>query len=152
MADPPRSGGRREDDMTRTLEVLVVDDEPTVGKRLAPALAKIGCAVETFVNPTEALYRIDEKEFDIIITDVVMKEATGVQVLEHAIKRSPRTKVILITGYAMMSLAREAMTKGAFDFVAKPFHLDEIRGIVARAAEALGQEIAIPESSGVVNP
>lgn len=138
--------------MTRTLEVLVVDDEPTVGKRLAPALAKIGCAVETFVNPTEALYRIDEKEFDIIITDVVMKEATGVQVLEHAIKRSPRTKVILITGYAMMSLAREAMTKGAFDFVAKPFHLDEIRGIVARAAEALGQEIAIPESSGVVNP
>jgi DNA-binding NtrC family response regulator len=151
MAGPPSSGGDREDEMTRTLQVLVLDDEPTVGKRLAPALAKIGCAVETFVNPTEALYRIDEKEFDIIITDVVMKEATGVQVLEHATKRSSRTKVILITGYAMMSLAREAMTKGAFDFVAKPFHLDEIRRIVARAAEALDLETTLSESSGVAS-
>jgi DNA-binding NtrC family response regulator len=135
--------------MTQTLEVMILDDEPTVVKRLARALTKIGCAVETFVNPTEALYRIEEKTFDIIITDVVMKEATGVQVLEHAIKKSPRTKVILITGYAMMSLAREAMTKGAFDFVSKPFHLDEIRRIVARAAEALGLDSALHEGTGV---
>jgi DNA-binding NtrC family response regulator len=113
--------------MSRMLEVMVVDDEPTVGKRLAPALAKIGCAVETFVDPLQAMYRIDEKEFDIIITDVVMKEATGVQVLEHAMKRSPHTRVIIITGFAMMSLAREAMEKGAFDFVAKPFHIDDLR-------------------------
>lgn len=126
--------------MPRTLEVMIVDDEPTVGKRLAPALAKIGCEVETFVNPTEAMYRIDTKEFDVVITDVVMKEATGVQVLEHVMTASPRTKVIMITGYAMMSLARDAMEKGAFDFVAKPFQLHELRRVVLRAAEALGVE------------
>ncbi len=123
--------------MSDTLEVMVLDDEPTVGKRLAPALAKIGCEVETFTDPVQALYRIDEKEFDIIVTDVVMKEATGVQVLEHAMKRSPRTKVIIITGFAMMSLAREAMDKGAFDFLAKPFHVEDLREVVQRAAAAL---------------
>jgi DNA-binding NtrC family response regulator len=123
--------------MSDTLEVMVLDDEPTVGKRLAPALAKIGCEVEIFTDPVQALYRIDEKEFDIIVTDVVMKEATGVQVLEHAMKRSPRTKVIIITGFAMMSLAREAMDKGAFDFLAKPFHVEDLREVVQRAAAAL---------------
>jgi DNA-binding NtrC family response regulator len=133
--------------MSRNLEVMVLDDESTVGKRLSPALAKIGCAVETFVNPILALYRIDEKEFDIVISDVVMKEATGIQVLEHVQKRSARTKVIMITGYAMMSLAREAMEKGAFDFVAKPFQLDELRRVVRRAAEALGKPLPGGEPS-----
>ena len=94
--------------------------------------------METFVEPLQALKRIDEKQFDIIITDVVMAEATGVQVLEYALKKSPRTKVIVITAFAMMSLAREAMEKGAFDFVAKPFHLDELRRVVQKAAAALG--------------
>jgi DNA-binding NtrC family response regulator len=120
---------------------MIVDDEPTVGKRLAPALTKLGCDVETFVNPIDAMRRIDEKDFDIIITDVVMKEATGVQVLEHAMRRNDRTKVVIITGFAMISLAREAMDKGAFDFLAKPFHLDDLRGIVANAADALGTPI-----------
>lgn len=131
-------------DMPEALEVMVVDDEATVGKRLDRALTRMGCAVETFVNPANAMYRIDEKEFDVIITDVVMGEATGVQVLEHAVKRSPRTKVIMITGYAMMSLAREAMDKGAFDFVAKPFRLDDLRRVVLRAAEALGHRLEAP--------
>jgi DNA-binding NtrC family response regulator len=123
--------------MSPQLEVMVLDDEPTVGKRLAPALAKIGCVVETFIDPLQALARIEEKVFDIIITDVVMKGATGVQVLEHAMRKSPRTKVIVISAFAMMSLAREAMEKGAFDFVSKPFHVDDLREVVLRAAAAL---------------
>jgi DNA-binding NtrC family response regulator len=130
-----------EQPMETPLQIMVLDDEPTVGRRLAPALTRMGCEVETFVEPLEAMRRIDERAFDIVITDVVMKEATGVQVLEHAIRRAERTKVIMITGYAMMSLAREAMDKGAFDFVAKPFHLDELRAVVARAAEALGRPV-----------
>lgn len=133
--------------MSLNLEVMVLDDEPTVGKRLAPALTKIGCIVETFVDPLQALRRIDEKEFDIIITDVVMAEATGVQVLEYAMKKSPRTKVIVITAFAMMSLAREAMEKGAFDFVSKPFHLDELRKVVQRAAAALGASPTAPPAT-----
>ncbi|MBW2679265.1 MAG: response regulator, partial [Deltaproteobacteria bacterium] len=55
--------------MSERLDVLILDDEPIVGKRLKPALAKIGCEVEIFVNSNEALDRINEKEFDIVVTD-----------------------------------------------------------------------------------
>lgn len=123
--------------MSHRLEVLVLDDEQIVGKRLGPALSKVGCAVEVMDDPALALARIAEKEFDIVITDLRMDEIDGMRVLEAVGRRSPRTKVIMITGYAMMSLAREAMEKGAFDFLAKPFSPDDLRGVVERAALAL---------------
>jgi len=127
--------------MAEQLEVLLLDDEPIVGKRLKPALAKIGCNVEVFEQPAVALQRIDEKEFDIVVTDIRMDEIDGIQVLEHVTNKSPRTKVIMITGYAMMALAREAMEKGAFDFIAKPFQPDDLRKVIANAAKALGSPI-----------
>lgn len=127
--------------MTEQLEVLLLDDEPIVGKRLKPALAKVGCNVEVFEQPAMALKRIDEKKFDVVVTDIRMDEIDGIQVLEHVTKRSPRTKVIMITGYAMMALAREAMEKGAFDFIAKPFQPDDLRKVIAKAAKALGSTI-----------
>ncbi|MBW1787001.1 MAG: response regulator [Deltaproteobacteria bacterium] len=127
--------------MSDKLKVLILDDEPIVGKRLKPALTKIGCDVEIFEEPKAALKRIDEKEFDIVVTDIRMEEVNGIQVLEHVTNKSSRTKVIIITGYAMMSLAREAMKKGAFDFIAKPFRPDDLRSIIARAAKALGSNV-----------
>jgi DNA-binding NtrC family response regulator len=127
--------------MSKQLEVLLLDDEPIVGKRLKPALTKIGCNVETFEDPQKALQRIDQKEFDIVVTDIRMDEIDGIQVLEHVMKSCPSTKVIVITGYAMMNLAREAMEKGAFDFISKPFQPDDIRKVISKAAKALGSQI-----------
>ncbi len=126
--------------MTDALRVLVLDDEPIVGKRLKPALAKMGWEVEIFEDPRRALDRLAETDFDVVVTDIRMDEMTGIQVLERVRERSPRTRVILITGYAMMSVAREAMLKGAFDFIAKPFRPEDLRAIVARAAEDLAAE------------
>lgn len=123
--------------MTKPLEVLVIDDEPIVGKRLQPALAKIGCVVEFFTNPREALARFDERVFDIVVADIRMEEMDGIQILEHVIRKSPRTRVIMITGYATLEVAREAQAKGAFDFIAKPFKPADLRQIVAKAAESL---------------
>jgi len=127
--------------MTKSLEILLLDDEPIVGRRLKPALNKIGCRVEVFENPKEALARIDQKEFDIVVTDIRMDEIDGIQILEHVQNKWPRTKVIMITGYAKMDLAREAMGKGVFDFIAKPFKPDDLRRVIANAAEALGSPI-----------
>ncbi|MFO7965948.1 MAG: response regulator [Desulfobacterales bacterium] len=132
--------------MAEQLEVLLLDDEAIVGKRLKPALAKIGCNVEVFENPRAALDRIDDKEFDIVVTDIRMDDIDGLQVLEHVSKKSPRTKVIMITGYAMMSLAREAMEKGAYDFIAKPFQPNDLRKVIASAAKALGSTIDFDEA------
>jgi DNA-binding NtrC family response regulator len=132
--------------MAKELEVLLLDDEPIVGKRLKPALAKVGCNVEVFEDPKKALERIDQKEFDIVVTDIRMDEVDGLQVLEHVRQSSERTKVIMITGYAMMAVAREAMEKGAFDFIAKPFKPDDLRKVIAKAAKALGSTIQFENS------
>jgi DNA-binding NtrC family response regulator len=127
--------------MSERLDVMLLDDEPIVGKRLKPALAKIGCEVEVFQDPKAALDRINEKEFDIVVTDIRMDEIDGLEVLEEVVKKSKRTKVIMITGYAMMAVAREAMEKGAFDFIAKPFKPDDLRKVIAKAAKALGSAV-----------
>ena len=134
--------------MAGKLEILLLDDEPIVGKRLKPALAKIGCNVEVFEDPRQALDRIHQKSFDIVVTDIRMDEIDGLEILEHVVRKSPRTKVVMITGYAMMAVAREAMEKGAFDFISKPFTPDDLRKVIAKAAQALGS----PIDSETANP
>jgi len=133
--------------MSERLDVMLLDDEPIVGKRLKPALVKIGCDVEVFQDPKEALERIDQKEFDIVVTDIRMDEIDGLQILEEVGKKSKRTKVIMITGYAMMAMAREAMEKGAFDFIANPFKPDDLRKVIAKAARELGSAIDFDDKS-----
>ncbi len=123
--------------MAHSLEVLVLDDEPIVGKRLKPALEKDGYVVEVFEDGRSALARLQEKEFDIVVTDVRMDEVDGIQVLEAVQRMSTRIKVIIITGYATVELAREALAKGAFDFIAKPFKPLDLRAVIAKAAREL---------------
>jgi DNA-binding NtrC family response regulator len=126
--------------MKQRLQVLVLDDEPIVGKRLQPALAKVGCDVEVFDAPRPALEKIEAKRFDVVVTDIRMDEIDGIEVLQKVLTRWPATKVIMITGYATVEVAREAIAKGAFDFIAKPFKPQELRDVIAKAAEALGFE------------
>lgn len=128
--------------MSEQVTVLLLDDEAIVGRRLKPALEKIGCTVEVFEDPRQALERLSEQNFHIVVTDIRMDEIDGLQVLEHVRKTSADTRVIMITGYAMMALAREAMDLGAFDFIAKPFTPDDLRTVVARAAESLGLSVS----------
>ena len=124
--------------MDQKLQIMILDDEPIVGKRLKPAIEKHGFDVEVFEDSTKALARLNEKEFDIVVTDVRMEEVSGIQVLEHIIAKAGRTKVIIITGYATIEVAREALVKGAFDFIAKPFKPNDLRVIIDKAAKALG--------------
>ncbi|MBN2061647.1 MAG: response regulator [Deltaproteobacteria bacterium] len=124
--------------MAEELKVMLLDDEPIVGQRLKSGLEKIGCGVEVYEDSVKALSRIKEKTFDIIITDVMMNEVNGLQILEAAKNSSPRTKVIVITGFATVPLAREAMERGAFDMIAKPFKPSDLRMLVVKAAQELG--------------
>ena len=120
-------------------QILVVDDEPIVGKRLKPALEKFGYEVEAFENAKKALKRFNEKHFDVVVLDVRMEEIDGLQILE-TIKAQPEknTHVIIITGYATIEIAKEALVKGAFDFIAKPFRPNELRLVIEKAAKSLG--------------
>ena len=116
------------------LRVLVLDDEPIVCKRLQPALEKLGFAVDTFTQSVEAMHQVQQAAYDIVITDLKMKEIDGMRFLEEVKKQRPQTEVIVITGFATMETAKQSFQKGVFDFIAKPFKLSEIQDVVTRAA------------------
>lgn len=123
--------------MSAALRALIVDDEPIVGRRLKPVLEKLGLEVEVFEDPVLALARFSEAGFDIVVSDVKMKGMDGVALLERVRARSPRCKVVLMTGYPSPQVAAEAMAKGAFECLAKPFRTDHLRRVVERAAASL---------------
>jgi len=124
--------------MDKKLSVMIIDDEPIVGKRLKQALSKFGIDVEVFEDSQIALNRLEDKRFDIVVTDIRMEKVDGIQILERVLEHSDHTKVIIITGYATIEVAQEALTKGAFDFIAKPFKPDDLRSVINKAAMSLG--------------
>ena len=126
--------------MNNQLSILVLDDETVVGQRLEKALKKNGYYVETFVDPLQAVERLDARTFDIVITDIRMDNMDGISILEHVMARNQRTKFIMITGYATLEIARESLVKGAFDFIAKPFELNEVRNAVEKARKVLQEK------------
>ena len=121
----------------KKLDICIIDDEIVVCKRLEQALTRDKHNVETFVDSRSAIERINEKSFDIVVTDIRMDNIDGMEVLEHIIKKGDQTKVIMISGYATIEIAREAQAKGAFDFISKPFKPQDLREIIGKAAEEL---------------
>jgi DNA-binding NtrC family response regulator len=117
----------------RKTSILVLDDDTIVLKRLRPALEKAGYEVEVFSRSSEASERIKSKNFDIVITDLKMPGLDGMQFLTMVKDRSPKTEIIVITGFATMETAKESFQQGVFDFLAKPFKLGEIQEIVKLA-------------------
>jgi DNA-binding NtrC family response regulator len=122
------------------VQILVLDDEPIVLKRLGPALEKAGYEVEVFSQSSEASRRIMERTFDIVITDLKMEGLDGMQFLTQVKEGSPKTEVIVITGFATMDTAKESFQKGVFDFLAKPFKLGEILETVKKAEKKIRGE------------
>lgn len=123
--------------MGRTFKVLLVDDEPIVGKRLGPALTKQGYTVEVLETGEAALQRLRETKFDIVISDIRMDDVDGLEVLQAVQKEAPDTKTILITGYATAEVVREALARGAFEILAKPFRPNDLVAAVEKAAREI---------------
>ncbi|MCG6945315.1 MAG: response regulator [Deltaproteobacteria bacterium] len=123
----------------RKTQVLILDDEPIVWKRLKPAMEKAGYEVEAFSQSSHAMRRVQEKEFDIVVTDLKMEGIDGMAFMTEVKKRSPRTEVIVITGFATMETAKESFQKGVFDFLAKPFKRGELLEIVKKAEAKVRQ-------------
>ncbi|RJQ65135.1 MAG: response regulator [Desulfobacteraceae bacterium] len=120
--------------MKNAKSVLVIDDEPIVCERLQPVLEKEGFLVEAFTQSDAAVARLQEKPFHVVVTDMRMKGPSGMDILRFIKDTSPGTQVIVITGYATMETNREAEVIGAFEFIAKPFHMKDLSSLVKRAA------------------
>ena len=119
---------------TIDFRVLVVDDESIVCERVQAELEKLGFAVQTRTDSSQALQCITEQQFDLIITDIKMRGPSGMDITRFVKENCPRARVIVITGYATVETARQALREGAVDFLPKPFKLSELRELVLRLA------------------
>jgi len=119
------------------VSIMIVDDEPIVGKRLKRLFEKDGYNVEIFSRGSMALKELENKKFDIIITDLKMGKVDGMQILETAREKYPDTKIIIISGLSKNELVIDALKKGAYSFIVKPFKFNELKEVVYRAHREL---------------
>ncbi len=115
--------------------ILLVEDEKILRISLADALKAEGYTVLTAYDGNEGLALIEEGEFSLIITDIRLPGASGMDILRKSLSDSPLTPVIMMTGYGSIKDAVAAMRSGAYDYVTKPFDLDELLVTVAKALE-----------------
>lgn len=117
--------------------ILIVDDEENVRQLLEKVLKKEGYLIDTANNGDSALDKIEKSNVDIVITDINMPEMDGIELLKQIVKLGQGIKVILITAFATLDTAVEALRFGACDYITKPFDLDEILLSVKKNADTL---------------
>jgi two-component system, NtrC family, response regulator PilR len=116
-------------------KILMVDDEDSIREFFDIMLTKEGYSVTCVSSGAEALKKMEETIYDVMITDISMPQMTGLELLHKAKEITPETNVIMITAYASTESAVEAMKNGAYDYILKPFKLDEIKLIIRKALE-----------------
>ncbi len=115
--------------------IAVLDDEQRMVDIIGMVLRREGYEVETFQAPDAALSALEKRPFDLLLTDLKMPGRDGVDVLSRARELDPELPVILITAHATLQTAVEAMRRGAFDYVEKPFDNTELKTLVKRALD-----------------
>jgi DNA-binding NtrC family response regulator len=118
-----------------SIRILVVDDHEVTRKLLLEVLEKQGYVVRLAASGEEAVRLIQRETFPVVISDIRMLELDGMGVLREVKKTGSGSAVILMTGFGSMEGAIEAIQEGAFDYVSKPFKMDELRAVVARAVK-----------------
>jgi ATP-dependent Lon protease len=119
--------------MENQAKILIVDDEAIVCNMAKRCLELEGYQVTTFVDSTRAMAAINEEHFDVVITDLKMKDIDGLQLLEFTKTRWPDTRVIMLTAFASEETAMEAAHKQVFDYFAKPLRINDLKASVHRA-------------------
>ncbi len=115
--------------------VLIVDDEETIREMLAEFLEMEGYRVETAADGMAALDVLDDGHFDLVLTDLKMPRMGGISLLEQMAKHAPSTIGVIMTGFGTVDTAIDAMKRGAHDYILKPFKIEEVLHVVARAIE-----------------
>ena len=119
--------------MAYTPKILIVDDELRMCDSLEFLLSSHGYEISTANSGKEALDLLSRERFDIAILDIVLPDINGHRLMEHISDQTPETTVIFITGYATLDSATEALRKGAYDYIKKPFGDDELLKTVENA-------------------
>jgi DNA-binding NtrC family response regulator len=115
--------------------ILIVDDEEIVIRSCRRILSGEDCVCDSAPNGLEALKKVDENEYDVIVLDIMMPGMDGIEVLQQVKERHPEVEVVMVTGLSEIQTAVKAMKLGAFDYLSKPFDPDELKHVVERALE-----------------
>jgi signal transduction histidine kinase len=115
--------------------VLVVDDEESVALTIQAILKLDGHDVMAVTNGADAIRLLNERQFDVVLTDLRLGDMDGIEVLREVQRTSPETASIMLTGYASLESAIAALRSGAYDYLMKPSDVDELRSTVNRAIE-----------------
>ncbi len=113
--------------------ILIVDDEEIVLRSCLRILADTDCVVDVARGGAEALKKIDETPYDVLVVDIMMPQIDGLEVLKHAKHARPGSEVIIFTGLAQSETALRARDLGALAYLPKPFEPDELRQLIAQA-------------------
>jgi DNA-binding NtrC family response regulator len=121
--------------MASTVRILVVDDDEITCNLLEEVLSKEGYTVRKALNGREAIEQGEKRTFDVVLTDIRMADVDGMEVLRAYRQRSPETVIIMMTAFGSIETAIRAIKEGAYDYVSKPFKLDEIKLTIQRSLE-----------------
>ncbi len=114
-------------------KILVVDDEKIVGDMAKVILTKEGYEVETFTDSQLALEALQRTPYDLVVTDLMMEQVSGMDILREVNRLYPNTKVIMLTAYATLDATIEAIRERIFDFFPKPVKIEELKRSVKKA-------------------
>ncbi len=114
--------------------LLVVDDDPYVLESISSLLKEFGFHVFTCQNAPDALEKVRKLRFDVVLTDIKMPSVTGIELLQHIHAFDPQIPVILLTAFAELDVAVDALKRGAFDFITKPYNPDYLVHSIEKAA------------------
>lgn len=130
-----------EKQMTQPSTILVVDDDRVTRELLRGILSSEGDLVDIASSGAEAMEMIERNKYPIILSDINMPELTGLDLLNHLKRSGSQAVVILITGFGSLEGAIEAIHVGAFDYLSKPLHIEELRALLKRAKKHLATQI-----------
>ena len=120
--------------MSNDAVILVVDDEHSHADGIAEALEKLGIKAIAVYSGKDALEILHSRQVDVVITDLKLgDDIDGLDILKQAKKQSSNTEVILITAYATIDTCKEALRRGAYDYLVKPIDIDQLRTLTERA-------------------
>ena len=120
-----------------TIRVLIVDNDPLLAQAIAESLERVGYPCRVATSGPEGARLIEQDTYDVIVTDLVMNDVDGMELLARAKQCLPDAEVIMITGHASIPKAVEAMQQGAFNFLEKPITPNRLRAVAERAADAV---------------
>jgi len=121
--------------MMNKSSILIIDDEQVICYGCTQTLVQMGMNVDCAQNGIIGLAKLQDHPYDVVLLDLKMPQINGLQVLDAIRRMDQHIMTVIITGYATIETAVECVKRGAFDYLAKPFTPDELRGVVRKALE-----------------